>query len=339
MANYNRIFSLIHKDWLDLFASKSWIIVLVLPLFITFIYAVVYRGAETQSFTLAYTTALSPKLTAALSTPNLKLVNYPNLAAAKHALATEKVAGVIIELPNAPNRPVLLVSKTKTKEAIVIVNAINVALLQLYSRQSIPQFQLIFTNESLAIRWLSLPVWLIQVILTVCLLQAAAAIADEKERQTLHSLLISPISFGDYLLSKLAWNSLVGTGAILLTLALTKAPLNLGMVISFGILGCMVYTAISIVIGLFSPSALFSRTLATLAYIISALPLMVRDLSFFGKIGLKIFPSFLILLGFERSLQQHPYSGEFFVYALILTLETILILGITHFILNNKADF
>ena len=54
---------------------------------------VVYRGAETQSFTLAYSTALSPKLTAALSTPNLKLVNYPNLAAAKHALATEKVDG------------------------------------------------------------------------------------------------------------------------------------------------------------------------------------------------------------------------------------------------------
>ena len=186
------------------------------------------------------------------------------------------MTGVIIELPNAPNRPVLLVSKTKAKEAIVIVNAINVALLQLYSRQSIPQFQLVFTNQSLAVRWLSLPVWLIQVILTVCLLQAAAAIADEKERQTLHSLLISPISFGDYLLSKLAWNSLVGTGAILLTLALTRAPLNLGMVISFGILGGMVYTSISIVIGLFSPSALFARTLATLAYIISALPLMVQ---------------------------------------------------------------
>ncbi len=340
MFHLKNFFTLIERDFIEFFSGKTWIIVLILPLFITFLYAVIYRQAESKNFTIGYYSELSSSVKTVLSAPQLKLNSYQNEQKAKNALIKGEIDGLILDSAINPSGSIrLLVDKTKLKESTLIVNSINVAILQSFSPKSVPRIDLVYQNKAIQTRWVSFPIWLIQIVLTVCLLQAAAAISDEKERQTFHALLVSPMTLTDYLLAKLGWNTIIGTSAVLLSLLLTGASINIGTVIIFTILGCMIYSAISILIGLFSPGALFARTIATLAYIISALPMMIKDLSFNWKGLLTIFPSYLILYGFERSLLPNPINDLASIYGMVLLLEIIFSLIIINYILKYKADF
>ncbi|MGE5559106.1 MAG: ABC transporter permease [Bacillota bacterium] len=230
----------------------------------------------------------------------------------------------------------LLADEERGPEMTAVVHVLNLALIKAYSKQRVPQISLAFTNTGAPLRWLSYPGWLIQIILTICLLQAATAIADEKER-SLSSLLVSPATWVDYLSSKLIWNTALSTAVLILTTLLTGAPLKFGTLLVFGILGSMVYTIGSLLIGLRSPNPLFARALATLAYIVSALPLMVKNLDFTAKSGLKVFPSYLILLGMEQALDSSPgaYLG---FYSLILIIEAALLFGVSYAALK-RADY
>jgi hypothetical protein len=339
MDGLKKIRVLIEKDFWEFFSSKSWIVVLILPLFVTFLYSVIYRQAETKEFTVAYQSTLNQPIRQIFSEPHLKLRFYRNLDLAKKDLAEGKVDGIILDTSEKSRQIKLLVDKTRVQEATFVTNAINSALIRIFAKEEMPLIKLVYLNKSIPTRWISLPIWLIQLILTICLLQAAAGIADEKERQTLHSLLVSPMTLTDYLFSKIIWNAFIGTGSILLTLILTGAVINYWAVTLFGLLGCMIYSIVSILIGLFTPGALFARTLATLAYIISALPMMIKDLSFHGKEFLNIFPSYLILNGLNQALLLNPFNSLLAIYSLGLFIETGLLLGITYVALKQKVDF
>ncbi len=333
-----RITTLVRKDFFEFCFSKSWIIVLLMPLFIYFIYTVVYKQAETGNFTIAYTPNPDSALIKIISGTGINLKQFPDPNTAKSALNQGEIDGVILS-DGQSSQLSLLVDKARTQEAVFIVNTINFALINAYRSQAIPQINLRFTNEQLPVRWLSFPVWLLQIILTVCLLQAAGAVADEKERQTLHSLLVSPMSFREYLLSKLIWYTVIGVGALFLTVFLTKAPLNLWYVLLFGVSGSLAFGALSLLIGLLAPTALFARTFATLTYLIAALPLMVRDISFAWKESLYLFPSFLVLKGFEKALLTNSYQPEITFWVIGLLVQTFILLSITGTYLQKKADF
>lgn len=338
MGGQRKLLTLIAKDFSEFFSSKSWIVVLILPLFITFIYNVIYRQAETKIFTVACGTSVSSPIRRIFKAPQLKLKIYQNLKLAKKDLIAAKIDGIILETADKSGSIRLLVDKTRSQEAAFVTGAINSALIHTYTDKSIPLIKLVYLNKTVPTRWISLPIWLIQIILTICLLQAASSISDEKERQTIHSLLVSPMTINDYMFSKLIWNALIGTGSILLTLLLTGAVINYWAVLIYGLLGCMAYSAVSILIGLFSPSALFARTVATISYIVSALPMMIKDLSFAWKGILNLFPSYQIMYGLEQALLSNPFNDIYIWYALGLLIETCLLLGIACTALRYKAD-
>lgn len=332
-----RITTLIQKDFFEFCLSKSWIIVLMMPLFIGFLYLVVYKQAETKTFTLAYTPNNDPALVEVIKKSQIDLKLFPDQKAAQAALNNGKIDG-LIDLNHQTKQSSLLIDKSRAQEGIFIVNAINLALINAARPHEIPQINLVYNNEQLPVRWLSLPVWLLQIILTICLLQEAAAVADEKEKQTLHSLLITPMSTFEYLFSKLLWYTILGVGALFLTILITKAPVNLCLLFGFGAAGSLAFGSLALLIGMSAPSALFARTIATLTYLISALPLMVQDLSFSWKKGLYVFPSFLVLKGFEKTL-FNSYSKEISFWIAGLFIQAIALLLITHFYIRKKADF
>lgn len=333
-----RALTLIRKDFLEFTLSKAWIIVLMMPLFIGFLYLVVYKQAETGGFPIAYPADTDPAIIEVVSKTGVDLRPFPHRLTAESALKEGEIKGVLLADDQSGGLS-LLVDQSRTQEAIMIVNAINYALLNASGDHAIPKINLVYTNEQLPVRWLSFPVWLLQIILTVCLLQAAAAVADEKEKQTLHSLLISPMSVFEYLFAKLLWFAAIGVGALLLTLIITGAPLNPWYVLIFGFSGSLTFGAFSLLIGLLAPTALVARTLATLTYIVAALPLMVRDLPFAWKEILYAFPSFLILKGFEKALLANAYQPEATFWIIGLFSQTIILFLITRFYLQKKADF
>ena len=333
-----RISTLIRKDFYDFCFSKSWVIVLMMPLFIGFLYLVVYRQAEAERFTLAYTSEVDSSLIKMVRKTSIDLKLFPDRKTAETALSQGKVEGVIL-VNGQTNQFNLLTDKARTQEGVLIVNLINLALINASRQRETPQIDLVFTDQSLPTRWLSFPVWLLQIILTVCLLQAAAAVADEKEKQTLHSLLITPMSIMEYLFSKLIWYTLIGVSALFLTIAITRAPVDLGYVFLFGVTGSLAFGSLSLLIGLLAPTALFARTFATVVYLIAALPLMVRDLSFAWKESLYAFPSFLVLKGFEKALLLNSTQSQTVFWVMGLLAQASVLLFITGFYVQKKADF
>ena len=333
-----RIFTLIRKDSFEFCFSKSWLIVLMMPLFIGFIYLVVYKQAETERFTLAYTPNIDSTLVEIVRRSSIDLKLFPDRVTAESALNQGKVEGVILK-DHHQNQFALLTDKARTQQAILIVNSINLTLINASRNRKIPQINLIYSEQSLPTRWLSFPVWLLQIILTVCLLQGTAAVADEKEKQTLHSLLITPMSVKEYLFAKLIWYTIISVGSLFLTIGITRAPIDFQYVLLFGVVGSLTFGALSLLIGFLAPTALFARAFATVTYLIAALPLMVRDLSFAWKEGLYVFPSFLVLKGFEKALLLNSSQSEVVFWVVGLLTQATVLLLITGFYIRKKADF
>ncbi len=338
MSELKNFYTIIYKELVELYSSKSWILIILLPLFIAFIFNVIYNETKQPQLKIGYLKNLKPEMQLVLKNAPLKRVPYQRLSTAKRALLQKKIDGVIYN-SQAENQFTLLVDKADLKAATLLADNLNVALLQTYATKKVPFLQLEYLHQELPVRWASFPIWLLQIILTICLLQTAAAIADEKERQTLHALLVTPLSHLSYLLAKLVWVLLISNAAIFLAIYLTKAPLNLGQIALYSSLGAFLYTSLALMIGLFTPNALFARTLATFLYLVSALPLMVRELDFAGKNLLKIFPSYLIVRHLETTLLPRPITPEVFREMGLLLVGSIGIMATNYFILKNKTDF
>ncbi len=341
MASLKRFLALCEKEWIEFYKSKAWIIVVMLPLFITFIYKVVYQEVEQEGFQVGYVQTIDPGVKQLLISAKIKLIKYSSQNSAETALKQHDLDGIIKKTSVNSPEIILTVEQSKLKQSTLLVNQLNLALLQAYSQKKIPQIQLAYLNQSkksISNRWASMPSWLIQIILTVCLLQASASIADEKERQTLHGLLISPMSIENYLTAKIVWTTILGVGSIYLTIALTGYPAALGATLLITCLGGLVFAALALLIGLASPNALFARTMATLIYLASALPLMLQEISFAAKWTLNLFPSFLLLKQFEATLLS-SFSQQFLTTNLILAGEGLIIIILTLTYIKQKADF
>jgi ABC-type Na+ efflux pump permease subunit len=340
MEGLKRTLILLNKELTEFYSSKAWIIVLILPLFITFIFATIYhRTAENANYQIAYLPPLRSDLAVIFNQSGLRPVAYAKLPAARADLEKNKVDAVLLPTAAASNRIRLLVSQSGYQKALAVSNALNVALLQIYTKAEIPRLEIIGPKKTAAVDWLALPLWLIQIILTVCLLQNASQIADEKERQTFHSLLVSPLTVTNYLAAKLSWSVILGTAALMLTLWLTKSPAQPFYILTFGILGALVYSSLALLVGLLAPNALFARTVATVIYLASSLPLMVNQVDLAWKGLLNIFPTFLILRGFEAALLPSVVPEQLYSLGWWLLGQAGLLFGLTYTMLKNKVDF
>lgn len=338
MEGLKRTFILISREFTEFCSSKSWIIALILPLFITFLFATVYHQVDVEKYQVAYTPDLQPAMVELLQKSRLQPVKYKSLRQAQRALTQNKVDAVLYAKLDRPNRYTLQVTQSGYKKAAAISNALNVALIQIYANPQIPQLEVTGPPQKTPLDWVALPLWLIQIILTICLLQNTALIADEKERQTLHALLVSPMTPTNYLTAKLTWSTLLGTTSLVLTLLLTRSPVQTGYILVFGLLGALVYSGIAVCIGLLAPNALFARSTATVLYLVSSLPLMVSNVDIAWQKLLHVFPTFLILRGFEAALIPAS-QGAVRNLALGLLAEAIALFVLTRLVLRHKVDF
>jgi ABC-type Na+ efflux pump permease subunit len=339
MAGLKRILILIHKEFTEFYSSRSWIIVLILPLFIAFLFATVYHQTKIENYRVAYLPPIRPELMAILTKSGLQPVACPQLSAAKTALAKSKVDAVMLPQSGTSNRVQLLVAQSGYRKAVAVSNALNVALIQIYAKPNLPQFEVAGPPQTASLDWIALPMWLIQIILTICLLQNTGQIADEKERQTLHALLVSPMTITDYLTAKLSWSVILGTAALMVTLFLTKSPAEPLLILIFGSLGTLVYSSLAILFGLLAPNALFARTTATVVYLASSLPLMINNSDLAWKNLLNNSPTFLIMRGFEAALLPTASFSQLSHFGFVLSGQAAILIGFAYFMLKNKVDF
>lgn len=334
-----RFLVLLQKEFLDFLAGKAWITALLLPLFVTFLFTTVYRDTEQQQFRIGIIANPDAILKPLLDNSGFKITQYPNLPIAQNALEQDEVDGVIYS-QDSPNRFVFLAKGSKASQSAAIVTALNAAFIRVYSKESLPSIDLKTTVPTIQnLSSLALPLWLIQIILTLCLLQSTANIAEEKSKHTLHAILVSPAKLLDYCAAKILWNTLLGLASVLLTTWLTRASYNPVYLISFTTLGCLVYTSAALFIGLVSPHPLMARTLSTTFYLISALPLMLKDSHLAWRNLLNFLPTFSIVQGLERAVLQQPWQNSPSFLLAIMAAESVLLLTILSAILRKNIDF
>lgn len=335
-----RFFVLFEKEFREFFSSRAWIITFIFPLFVAFIFATVYREENQTEYRIAYLqSAAEPQMIKYLSSAGLKTIPFANLIKAKQALAEGQVDGVLTQDKGAPKHEyLLLVPGSESPKASMIMNQINLTLLQIYSNDQIPHIKLTLQGKTLDIRRLALPLWLIQIILTVCLLQNTAVIAEEKSKQTLHSLLVTPVTIREYISAKMVWNTFITLSSVLLTIGVTRISIDFLQLILFVISGCVVYSTAAIMIGLFSPNTVFARTISTLVYLLSSIPLMTKNSALSWQEVLNYFPTFAIHFGLEKAVLQSSISPESLVQLGLLWIEAFLLLLLTSYILKRKTD-
>lgn len=339
--NLKRILILLEKESRDFFSSRAWIIALALPLFIVFLFSTVYKDSETPSYHLGIINPVDPALSAIISKAEFKTTTYPNLHQAQAALNAKNIDGILYENTQQPHKFSLQIQGADPTQVSMMVNALNLALLHIYTDEDVPQIELVSSTGSFKnlLSSMALPIWLIQIILTICLLQNSAAIAEEKSRHTLHSILVSPATLGDYFAAKLTWNMLLGMISIILTIELIGFDFDPFYLIGFSLLGCGVYTCSALLIGLLAPNALFARTVSTVFYLVSALPIMVKNTSLAWKDLLNIIPSFPLIYGLEQAFLEAPLQGNVSLFIIILLGESLGLLLLISQILKHQLDF
>jgi len=339
VSTMRRSLVLLQKELLDFLSGKAWIIALLLPLFITFLFTMVYRESEQQQFRIGTVKNPDPILKPLLIASDFETVQYPNLKNAQEALEKDEIDGVIYRQKSL-NRYTFMAKGSNMAQSATIVTALNAALIRIYSKESIPHIELKTTGPAVQnISSLALPLWLIQIILTTCLLQSTATIAEEKAKHTLHAILVSPAKLSDYFTAKILWNTMIGLASVLLTTWLTRSYYNPVYLISFTALGCLVYTSAALFIGLLSPQPLLARTFSTVLYLISALPLMLKNTRLAWGNLLNFLPTFSLIQGLERAVLQQPWQVSSLPLLAIMAAETVLLLTILSAILKKNIDF
>lgn len=334
-----RVKILLEKEVREFISGRAWLIALVLPLFIALLFATVYREAEKTSFKIGYfSPGIEPGLVKLLATSGLPTIAFSNEKKALAALDNGAVDGVLLPSDSSSRYYQLLVLGADSKTASLIINSINAAIIKLYRRDRIPQLKPAYRGKTIQTRWLALPLWLIQIILTICLLQNTAGLADEKAKQTFHSIIITPVTVPEYLSAKIIWNCAIGLVSLWLTVGLTGYRVNPFYLNCFGLLGCLAYTAAGIGIGLLAPNSILARTISTLVYLVSSLPLMAKNINLAWRGILNILPTYLIFHGMENAVFRNPFKVGSLVYAGLLLAEAVFILSITIFTLKRKID-
>ena len=130
-----------------------------------------------------------------------------------------------------------------------------------------------------------LPVWLILIIMAICLFLTASTVAEEKAEKKLQALLVTPLSRAEYFCAKLLFVALLGTGCLGLTLLLTGYPADYGRVLLAGLFGTLLFAAVAIAIGIAAPNPPAARTIATMVYLVFALPLLLKSPNQPGRVG------------------------------------------------------
>lgn len=182
-----------------------------------------------------------------------------------------------------------------------------------------------------------LPVWLILIIMAICLFLTASTVAEEKAEKKLQALLVTPLSRAEYFCAKLLFVALLGTGCLGLTLLLTGYPADYGRVLLAGLFGTLLFAAVAIAIGIAAPNPPAARTIATMVYLVFALPLLLKSPQSAGEGWRWLFPSNLFFCRLEHTMGSGALNGLLPV-RVVPALETIAFILCSYCFIRRRKD-
>ena len=165
----------------------------------------------------------------------------------------------------------------------------------------------------------------------------ASTVAEEKAEKKLQALLVTPLSRAEYFCAKLLFVALLGTGCLGLTLLLTGYPADYGRVLLAGLFGTLLFAAVAIAIGIAAPNPPAARTIATMVYLVFALPLLLKSPQSAGEGWRWLFPSNLFFCRLEHTMGSGALNGLLPV-RVVPALETIAFILCSYCFIRRRKD-
>lgn len=278
------IFILLLHDFLFAFRSKSFFLVLFIPLFVFFSEKILDQTKrETEKFRIAlvktstYPAAMMNALHSAER--NIETTWVQNEAEAQELLTEHRVQGVIVEVQPQSEKLKLLVLRKDSPQALGLVQFFS-ALQKATEKNNPDWVSEVAPLHEAGLQRQALPTWVLMLVLLIGFIILPSQVAEEKEKKLILALLQSPITEGQWITSKSLLGILLTVAAVLFLTALSQfVPERPFLSLGFLALGGYCFSAFGIFLGLLCRHQAGARTLGFIFYLPLLLPSALADFS------------------------------------------------------------
>ncbi len=332
---------LLKKDFIDGLRNWEIMIVVLIPVVMSML----------MGFALSKSNVSLPKI-AILSENNKnmdifskllfkKITKIKSIKEGNKLLEKGKIDGVIIlpkKLGDKNSEIKVILDDSKVSKTMMIKTIVEKSLNK-YFKISLPIKLKFEKYRGLTPKQRMLPIFILMVIFMIGLTVIPKSISSEREKKTLDALVLTPVTEGDFLISKLVWGSLL---MVVNTYILLK--LNDGMGGNWLSLSVVMFSAIiaSVGIGIFiatiSPTESVASIISTFVLLIMILSSSIGKISDRAKDFTSFLPSYHLSEGFQKTALFNKDFSFVWVNILVLLIWGIVFTVLSIFMLKRKGE-
>jgi len=332
---------LLKKDFIDGLRNWEIMIIVMIPIVISML----------MGFAISKNNVSLPKIAILSETnqytnifPKLlfkKIIKIKNKKEGNKLLEKGKIDGIIV-LPKNLNKKTseikVILDDSKASKSMMIKTIVEKSLNK-YFEISLPVNLKFEKYRGLTPKQRILPMFILMVIFMIGLTVIPKSISSEREKKTLDALILTPVTEGDFLISKLVWGSLL---IIVNTYILLR--LNDGMGGNWLSLSVVILSAIiaSIGIGIFiatvSPTESVASIVSTFVLLIMILSSSIGQISDKAKDFTSFLPSYHLTQGFQKTALFNKDLSFVWSNILVLLIWGIIFMGLSIFMLNKRSE-
>ena len=332
--NLRRIRAIVYKDFIEALRNKTILIAIFLPLAASLFLAVIDNPEQPQFFRVGVAGGGSHQLAlflCAAAPDTLDVALYQDIDKGKEAVAQGQIDALIVA--TAERNFTAYLDGSNPLTYLALKDMIETMLSAYMGRPFEPPADLVIMNQGQTSAAL-LPLWLTITAVMIGVMVLSGSFAEEKEKGTLDNIRISPATDGEILLSKGISGTLLVMLISLIMLVLNRVKLNGQAAIVCAILlllGAISFTAIGLLIGLFSKTQSAARAISTIVYFPLIFPALAADISQATRYLAAFLPSFYLYRGLKETMQYQAAPSAvksdilgLALFAIILTSATFL---------------
>ncbi|MFW6022906.1 MAG: ABC transporter permease [Halanaerobiaceae bacterium] len=330
MKRYRIIKTIIKKDFLQSLKNKTVLIAILLPVVASLFFSVIDSNDMQRSFKIGIVENEN-NLSSFVdnSVENLQAVRYQEYKTAREKLEFGEIEALVV----VEDGYTVYLDSSQALTYFFLKDSLEDVIEMYLNKDPVVEINYVSVNTAYS-RLSFLPVWITITITMIGVLIISGAFAEEKEKKTLNSIIITPARKSDILLAKAIFGVLFTFVTIFIMCLLNGVYIigliNIYILIFSIIMASICFTTIGLLIGSFTDSQSTARSIGTIIYFPLLFPTLIAELSDFTRFFARFFPTHYIYRILEKIF---VYQGRVDITGDIgfLILFTFILSTITYF--------
>ncbi len=278
------IFILFCHDFAFAIKSKSIYLVLFIPLFVfTAEYLLDRSKTDIDKFKIAVVVSdiASSPIAKMLQQAHkmVETIAVKDETEGRNLLSEHHVQAVVVEAKPQSKQLSLIVLRKDSVGTLAVVQLFS-TLQRSYDKNNPSWISEIKSLREGGLQSLTLPTWILMLVLLVGFIILPAQVAEEKEKKLILAMLQTPIVESQWLISKVLFGVILSLVAVILLMLLSQfVPTNQIVCFAFLALGAYCFSACGVFLGLLCRHQASARTLGFIFYLPLLLPSALSDFS------------------------------------------------------------